>query len=120
METVIANRIRNHYKTTGFLSKYQHGFRRNEGVEELLALLRLRWARLILKKHVKEIPKHIEAVIHAIFLDIRKAFDKVWHNGLLYKLKRSPWTSFSMDCRIFESPDSSCCSPEYGINSKVC
>jgi hypothetical protein len=27
--------------------------------------------------------------IRAIFLDFSKAFDKVWHHGLLYKLKRS-------------------------------
>ena len=83
METVIANRIRSHYQKTNFLSQFQHGFRRHEGVDELLAVLQLKWAKLIQRKHVKKLAKHLEPVIHAIFLDMEKAFDKL---GLLYKL----------------------------------
>ena len=56
MESVLANRIRNFYHDTGFLCKTQHGFRRNEAVDELLLLLRLRWAKLILKKHNPQEP----------------------------------------------------------------
>ena len=89
METVIANRIRKHYKDTNFFSPFQHGFRQNEGVDELLTLLRLKWAKLILRKNQPKLPKNVEPAVHAIFLDIRKAFDKVWHSGLLYKLYKS-------------------------------
>jgi hypothetical protein len=28
-------------------------------------------------------------VCTSVFLDIQQAFDKVWHKGLLYKLKKS-------------------------------
>ena len=43
-----------------------------------------------------ENPKSLE--IRAVFLDIAKAFDKVWHQGLLFKLKRNgvtdPYVNF--------------------------
>ena len=41
MESVLATRIRNHYKDTNFLSHVQHGFRDTEGVDELLTVIRL-------------------------------------------------------------------------------
>ena len=34
-----------------------------------------------------ENPKSLE--VRAVFLDIFKAFDKVWHEGLIFKLKQS-------------------------------
>ena len=32
-------------------------------------------------------PKSLE--VRAVFLDISKAFDKVWHDGLIFKLKQN-------------------------------
>ena len=48
---------------------------------------------LIKKKRVThEIYKVFDAnpslEVRAVFLDLSKAFDKVWHNGFMYKLKR--------------------------------
>ena len=34
-----------------------------------------------------ESPKSLE--VRAVFLDISKAFDKVWHRGLIFKLKQN-------------------------------
>ena len=39
--------------------------------------------------------------VRGVFLDISKAFDKVWHDGLIYKLKRNGITSDLL--RLIES-----------------
>ena len=61
------------------ISKYQSGFRPGDStINQLLAI-------------TDEIFESFEnnAETRAAFLDISKAFDQVWHEGLLFKLKRS-------------------------------
>ena len=61
------------------ISKHQSGFRPGDStIYQLLAI-------------TDEIFESFEtnAETRAAFLDISKAFDKVWHEGLLFKLKRS-------------------------------
>ena len=61
------------------ISKHQSGFRPGDStINQLLA---------ITDEIFKSFESHAET--RAAFLDISKAFDKVWHDGLLYKLKRS-------------------------------
>ena len=61
------------------ISKDQSGFRPGDStINQLLAI-------------TDEIYQSFEsnAETRAAFLDISKAFDKVWHDGLLFKLKRN-------------------------------
>lgn len=58
------------------IPNYQFGFRREHGTEQQLA----RVTQFILKAYENK------QYCSAIFLDISEAFDRVWHDGLLYKL----------------------------------
>ena len=61
------------------ISKHQSGFRPGDStINQLLA---------ITDEIYKSFESHAET--RAAFLDISKAFDKVWHEGLLFKLKHS-------------------------------
>ena len=61
-------------------SNQQFGFRTDHRTTDSLFILKT----LILKYVVQNKKK-----IYACFVDLRKAFDTVWHNGLLYKLMKN-------------------------------
>ena len=75
-ERVIEKRLRKHLEDTGFLSKYQSGCRKAKSTNGHLFRL---------SQTVMESFNRGEQVI-ASFLDVEKAFDNVWHNGLRYKI----------------------------------
>ena len=75
-ERVIGKRLRKHLKDNGFFSKYQSGFRKSKSTNDHLFRL---------SQTIMESFNQGEHVI-AAFLDVEKAFDNVWHDGLRYEI----------------------------------
>ena len=73
-EWVIEKRLRKHLEET--IVKYQSGFRKSKSTNDHL---------FCLSQTITESFNLGEHVIVA-FLDVKKAFDNVWHNGLRYKI----------------------------------
>ena len=77
LERVVYNHLYEHCQTNNLLSKRNSGFKQNDGAVNRLLYL------------VDRIYKGLddEREIAMVFLDITKAFDRVWHKGLLFKLR---------------------------------
>ena len=75
-ERVIEQRLRSHLEHVGFINKHQSGFRRAKSTDDHLFRL---------SQSIMESFNRGEHVV-AAFLDVEKAFDNVWHNGLRYKI----------------------------------
>ncbi len=77
-EKIIFKNVYNFFKENFILSTYQSGFQAGKStVTQLLE---------VYHEFCKAVDNNKE--IRVIFLDISKAFDKVWHKGLMEKLKR--------------------------------
>ena len=80
-EKIIFNNLYKYLNTNNLITKNQSGIRPCDSTTNQLLYL------------VNEIhkafddPKSLE--VRSVFLDISKAFDKVWHDGLVYKLKQN-------------------------------
>ena len=75
-EKIIFNAIYSFLQSNGLLSKNQSGFRPGDStINQLLA---------ITQDIFNSFENNCET--RAVFLDISKAFDKVWHKGLIFKL----------------------------------
>ena len=75
-ERVIEQRLRSHLEDIEFINKHQSGFRRAKSTDDHLFRL---------SQSIMESFNRGEHVV-AAFLDVEKAFDNVWHNGLRYKI----------------------------------
>ena len=71
------NRIVDHLEKCGLFSDFQYGFRSSRSTADLLTVVFDRIARAFSRCRATR----------AVALDISKAFDRVWHAGLLHKLK---------------------------------
>ena len=78
-EKLVNNRIVDHLEKCGLFSDFQYGFRSSRSTADLLTVVFDRIARAFNRS----------GATPAVALDISKAFDRVWHAGLLYKLKSS-------------------------------
>ena len=85
-EKLVNNRIVEHLEKCGLFSDFQYGFRSCRSTADLLTVVSDRIARAFNRS----------GATRAVVLDISKAFDRVWHAGLLHKLK-----SYGISGQIF-------------------
>ena len=78
-EKVLNRRLLRHVEDKQLHNKRQHGFRPNRGTDTALAILH------------ETIATHRGngLTVDLVFRDISRAFDKVWHDGLRYKIRTS-------------------------------
>jgi hypothetical protein len=74
---VINTRINNFLENNNKIDECQAGFRKNARTSDQV---------FILKHLIDVITKQRNGRLYACFIDYKKAFDSVWHNGLLVKL----------------------------------
>ena len=80
-EKIVFNSLYKHLTKNGLLTSNQSGFRPCDSTTNQLLYL-------VSEIHESfEDPNSLE--VRAVFLDISKAFDKVWHEGLLFKLRQN-------------------------------
>ena len=80
-EKIIFNNLYSYLNANNLITKNQSGFRPGDSTTNQL---------LYLTNDIHEAfenPKSLE--VRVVFLDISKAFDKVWHDGLLFKMKQN-------------------------------
>jgi hypothetical protein len=74
--SALNKRLRSHYKN--LFSSQQFGFRPHHRTTDSLFILKTLISKYVLKKKTQTF---------SCFVNLRKAFDTVWHSGLLYKLR---------------------------------
>ena len=85
-EKLVNNRIVDHLEKCGLFSDFQYGFRSSRSTSDLVIVVSNRIARVF----------NSSGATRAVALDIFKAFDRVWHAGLLNKFK-----SYGISGQIF-------------------
>ena len=76
-EKLVNNRIVQHLEKCGLFSDFQYAFRSSQSTADLLTVISDRIARAFNRSGANQ----------AVAVDISKVFDRVWHAGLLHKLK---------------------------------
>lgn len=76
-ERIILNRINNHLSDHQILLEEQYGFRSKHSTTHQLKRI---------TQHIKDQYISFKSSTGMILLDVEKAFDRVWHKGLIYKM----------------------------------
>ena len=85
-DKLVNNRIVDHLENSGLFHDFQYGFRSSRSTADFLTVVSDRIARTFNRS----------GATRAVALDISKAFDRVWHAGLLHKFK-----SYGISGQIF-------------------
>ena len=116
-EKLVNNRIVDQLEKCSLFSDFQYGFRSSQSTADLLTVVSDRIARTFNRS----------GATRAVALDISKAFDRVWHAGLLHKIR-----SYGISGQIFDLISSFLSnrrlqvvldeksSQEYPVNAGVC
>ena len=83
---LVNNRIVDQLERCGLFSDFQYGFRSSRSTADILTVVSDRITRAFNRSEATR----------AMALDISKAFDRVWHAGLLYRL-----TSYGFSGQVF-------------------
>ena len=78
LKKLVNNRIVDHLEKCGLFAGFQYGFRSSQSTAVLLTVVPDRIVRAFINR---------SRATRAVALDIFKVFDRVWHAGLLHKLK---------------------------------
>ena len=76
LEQIIKLRLSNYVESNEIINKEQAGFRKHKSTNDKLFQL----------TQIATQAKNRRHACASVFMDVEKAFDKVWHNGLLHTL----------------------------------
>ena len=93
-ENIINNRIVAHLEKCGLFSDYQYGFRSSQSTADLLTVVSADLLTVISDRIARTFNR--AGATPEVAVDISKVFGRVWHAGLLHKLK-----SYEISGQIF-------------------
>ena len=76
-QRLVNNKLVDHIEKFGLFSDFQHGFKSSQSTADLLTVMSDIIARAFNRSGANR----------AVALDISKTFNRIWHTGLLHKLR---------------------------------